>query len=565
MNPSLPLLRTPGRRFGWQWALLGPLLLAAPNARSAESGAEPSHGFGTFDWTVVVIYVIALVVIGLASSRKQHTTEEYFLASRSMRPFLVGISLFSALFSMISYIGTPGEYIQFGPILSVAVAVAIIPFVQIAVGRWFIPVVMSLPITSAYELLETRLGRSTRKLGSITYIVTRLIWMALILYTGSTILTSVTGCTPPQGQMFMVGVGLLTTLYTLFGGIRTVMITEVIQFCMMLLGALLTIVSITIKTGGVAAWWPTHWEAHWPKQPLFSFDPHVRVTIIGAFITYTIAYIASGTSDQASIQRFLTTRDAKAARRTFLLNNLANGVISVILGMVGAALITFFHRHPEAIPPGHTFQNSGDQFFPYYVSHFLPAGIAGLVVASLLSASMSCLSSGTNSVLTVIMTDFVGTTKAAAGRSEAKKLRITRWLALVIGLIAIGASLAMVYVKGDLFEVTNKTVNLLVCPVFGLFVLALFVKFSTPFGALMGTVYSVTTAILIGYWDVLTGAAPISFLFIMPFSLVVSVGAGCLFSLAPTRGRSPPVLVAWTAGALLLLLLLVCWLLRVAA
>ena len=170
-----------------------------------------------------------------------------------MRPFLVGISLFSALFSMISYIGTPGEYIQFGPVLSVFVSIATIPFVQLVVGRWVIPVVMRLPITSAYELLEARLGRSARKLGSLTYIVTRLIWMALILYTSSRILIYVTGCDPALGRMFIAGFGLITTIYTLFGGIRTVMITEVIQFCMMLLGALLTVVSITIKTGGIAA------------------------------------------------------------------------------------------------------------------------------------------------------------------------------------------------------------------------------------------------------------------------------------------------------------------------
>ena len=228
--------------------------------------------------------------------------------------------------------------------------------------------------------------------------------------------------------------------------------------------------------------------------------------------------------------------------------------------MVGASLLYFFHRHPEAMPPHLTFSGNGDAFFPYYVSHFLPTGIAGLVVASLLSASMSCLSSGTNATITVLMTDFVGTTKAGATRGEAAKLRITRLLSFAIGLVVIAGSIEMGSVHGNLVEVANKTVNLLVCPIFGLFFLAIFVKFSTPFGAMIGTLYSIASAVLIGYWDVLTGSPAISFLWIMPVSFAISVAGGCLFSLLPTRGRPPMRMAAWTAATVAPLFVVVAWL-----
>jgi len=460
--------------------------------------------------------------------------------------------------SIISYIGTPGEYVQYGPTLAVIAGLVALPFAQVIVGRWLIPVIMRLPITSAYELLGG-LGLSVRRTGSLVYIVTRFVWMSLILYTSSRALVNVIGCDPRWGYLMITVIGLVTTTYTLIGGIRTVMITEAVQFFIMLLGATLTIVSISARLGGVSAWWPTHWEAHWPRQPFFSLDPHIRVTLLGAFIYNVIASVCSTGSDQSAVQRFLTTRDARSARHAYLLTNIAIGGVSIVLGLVGAALLAFYRLNPGAIPAGLTLEHNGDAFFPLYISRFLPTGISGLVVASLMALAMSCLSAGINSLIIIITKDFIETSRSHVEHAEAEKVRLSRRLAFAIGVAVILGSVAVGSVRGNIFEVAGKTVNLLGCPLFGLFFLAIFVKSATPFGAIMGAIYSTAAAVIVGYWDVLTGRPTISFLWIAPISFGVSIAAGCLFSLLPTRGRRPAVVAAYAAASLALLAAIAGW------
>ncbi|MBE35653.1 MAG: hypothetical protein CMI16_08900 [Opitutaceae bacterium] len=123
---------------------------------------------------MVIIYALVLIGIGLYYARRQTTTEEYFVGGRTVSPFLVGISLYATLFSTLSYIGVPGEIIQNGPIL-IALGAAAAPLIYIIVGYGVIPMLMKLPVTSAYELLETRLGFRVRLLGSALFVITRLL------------------------------------------------------------------------------------------------------------------------------------------------------------------------------------------------------------------------------------------------------------------------------------------------------------------------------------------------------------------------------------------------------
>lgn len=506
------------------------------------------HMFGALDWIILIAYAVTLLGIGYYYARRQRTTEEYFVGGRQMHPFLSGISVFAALFSVITYIATPGEYVQFGPVLAVGVNLATLPFLQIGVGWILIPAIMRLPITSTYELFESRLGRPVRRLGATIFVVTRLAWMSLILYIGSALLVNITGADAGWKYAATAVTGAVTIGYTFLGGIRTVIVTEVVQFFILLLGAVLTMGSISSQLGGLGAWWPRHWEAHWPRPPFFSFNPHIRITLLAGFLSQFIWMFCAAGSDQASVQRFLTLRDAATARRAYLIRNFAAAIAGLLLTLTGAALVSFFHFHPQSVPAGMSVDKNGDAFFPFYIGHFLPPGVAGLVVAGIMAAAMSGFSSGANSVVTVIATDFLGTDRP--GIAEIVKVRSARLLTLGVGALAMLGSVWIGSVRGDLLEVAGKTVNLLICPLFGLFFLAVFVKFSTPFGAVFGALYSAAAAVLVAYWDVFTGLPQLSFLWVAPVSLAVSIGAGCFFSLAETRGRSAFVLAGYSAAAL---------------
>ena len=140
-----------------------------------------SHNFGAIDWAIVVASGFLLLGIGFYYSRRQRTTDDYFLAGRNQSPLLAGVSLFAALFTLVAFIGVPGEIVQHGPVLVIA-SVTVLPLSYFVLGRFLIPAFMRLPITSGYELLESQLGRPVRLAASITFICVRLVWMALILY-----------------------------------------------------------------------------------------------------------------------------------------------------------------------------------------------------------------------------------------------------------------------------------------------------------------------------------------------------------------------------------------------
>jgi solute:Na+ symporter, SSS family len=507
------------------------------------------HRFGAFDLVIVIFCAFLLLGTGLFFARRQKNTEVYFVAGRNRSPLLAGVSLFAALFTIIAYIGIPGEVVQNGPMLVMG-SLCALPFSYFVISRYLIPAFMRLPITSGYELLETRLGRSVRVTASITFICVRLVWMALVIYAASVVLVNVTGCDRKWLPLIAAGIGAIATLYTLAGGIEAVMTTAVLQFALLLLGAALTISLITLYSGGFAAWWPQQAPGHWMPQPFFSADPAIRLTAVGTFISYFISTVCAGGSDQVAIQRYLTTRDAAAARRAVMFGHISVGTVMLSLGFVGAALLGYFTQHPELLPAGKTLAQAGDGLFPYFLSHGLPTGVSGLVVAGLLTSAVSGVAPGINSIIAVLNQEVIEPLVKQGRAQEASKVRIARVLSLVIGGIITLGSLAMSQVSGNLVEVSGKTINVFFYPMFSLFFLALFVSFANATGAILGAIYGLTTAIVVGYWDALTGMPRVSFQWIGPTSLLVSLTAGCLFSLVPLQGRSPAVVWTFRLAAL---------------
>ena len=124
--------------------------------RDALSDKISENGVSTLDWVVIVAYALGMIAVGWYCSRRATTTEDYLLGGRAMKPWAVGLSLFATLMSTISYLAVPGEMIQHGPM--VASQILAFPFIMIVVGWFLIPRIMKLNVTSAYEILETRLG-----------------------------------------------------------------------------------------------------------------------------------------------------------------------------------------------------------------------------------------------------------------------------------------------------------------------------------------------------------------------------------------------------------------------
>ena len=287
----------------------------------------------------------------------------------------------------------------------------------------------------------------------------------------------------------LVGVGIIGIVYTIIGGIRAVMITDVIQFCVLIGGAVLTVLYIAYRCGGILAWWPD-WsspalqELDWPTPEFFTIDPGVRLSVVSVIIYGCSYWIMTATGDQVVIQRFLSTKDTRDARRSFGLSIIADAVTGAVLFITGMALVGFYLKFPALLPDTTTgLTAQADQLFPHFIGSILPAGLTGLVVSALFAAAMSSLDSGINSISTVLIKDFKTVFARNCAADEAQ-LRRAKYIGIAIGFIAIAMSFAVTYMPGEnLLEITVRISSLLAAPLFVAFALAFFAKRATPAGA----------------------------------------------------------------------------------
>ncbi len=480
-----------------------------------------------------MLYAIGMVVVGLYFSRKNNNTEDYLLGGRKMNPLMLGMSLFASLLSTISYLSYTGEMIRYGPMF-ITGAIAF-PFVIFTVGSFIIPYFMKLRVTSAYEILEQRLGLSIRLLGSTLFTLIRLFWMAVIIHaTTDKVLVPVLGLEESWTTPICILMGIITITYTSLGGLRAVVFTDVIQSGILFSGGILTVAIIANQLGNVRELWPAEWPTHWEK-PNWGFDPEARMSLVSIFLAVFCWHTCTAGSDQVVIQRYFATREVKAAKRVLVINLVADFLAMLLMAMVGLALIAYFTANTDILGTDQSLDNNSDQLFPKFISTELPVGLTGLVISGLLAAAMSSLSSGINSTSSVITTDFISLFRSVEP-DEKSKILIARWVSVIIGLIVVILSLIVGHVSGNLFEVANKVVNLFVSPLFVLFFLAMFVKSSNAIGVWCGALTSITVAVSIAFWKEITGEEGISFLWIMPAAFILGTLVGSIASLA-FRGK----------------------------
>ena len=480
---------------------------------------------GWLDWVILVAYAILLLSIGWISSYFQKNKEDYFLGGGNVNPIVSGISMYVSFFSAISYLAIVGEVIKNGPLIPI-INMAAGPVIFILGSFFLIPFFMNLKMISAYEILEKPLGIKIRKLGSVIFLTTRILWMALLIFLAAKSMVVMMDWDPGVILLISVFLGIITIVYTVMGGLRAVLITDVIQFVILVLGAIATILMVAFQFDGIGDLIPTSWNPNWQKIETFNFNPYVRLTIFFAFINTVTWWICTTGSDQMAIQRFISTKDLKAARQTFAVTQTGMICMTLMLMFVGFSILKFYSARPNLLPTGMNVQVNADFLFPHFIANQFPMGMSGLVIAALFSASMSSLSSGINSASSVLMTDVLPK-YVMKSKNELVSIRLS---SAVLGVVVVLLSLLIPLVPGNIIEVTAKTNGLFIAPLFNLFFMALFFKNPKAFAVVMGSIYGFLTGFTIAFWDVLTGNPPWSFLWIAISSLLVCVFSSILFN-----------------------------------
>jgi len=462
----------------------------------------------TLDYAVVVFYLALMVGFGWYFSRQQHTSKDFLLAGRSMGWFPIGLSVMATLISALSYTGVPAAAYGAGLKL-LAWPLALWLTLPIVTGL-VLPIYRNLEIVSIYEYLELRYNQSTRIAGSVVFVFWRLTWLGGVLYAPCKVLVVAAGLDINLYALLIV-LGAVSTAYTFLGGMKAVIWTDVIQTSMMLAGIVFIICGVWMSLDGGAG---RVWEVaqNLERTEVVRSTPEVGETfwsdqwLLWAMLPHLIlANLSFVSADQITAQRFLTARSTREANRSFTLSCAAVSVIYPGLIYIGLALLAYYHDFPAALQSAW----ETDELMPRFIVNVLPAGLAGLIFAALLAASMSSMDSGLNSLATLVITDIYrrlgwGMSLVARLRGKSREelddvdeLWICRWLVMFFGIVATIFAL-LVSQLGDIFAIMVSVSNTFGGPLMGIVLLGMLTRRCTAPAALialaLGTVFTVWLA-----------------------------------------------------------------------
>jgi len=428
------------------------------------------------DYAIIVVYLVGIIVTGLLCRGKQASAEDYFSGGGALGGFFgtlaVGLSIAATFFSGISFVAIPSLVISEGS-KALLLFLPLIPC-AIIVGYWFIPRYLAFGGLHPYEIIATRLGDRVRSVTSGLYIFLRLGWMATLIYAPTIVLMTILNLGSEWLWPIILIVGLTSTVYTVFSGLRGVVITDAIQM-LIILGSLLL---ATLFAFSQIPFEPANWAKQLVQQnkltaPSISLNFSDRFTLWGVLLGVLASNMAIYIGDQMSLQRYLATGNADAAKRSFLYNMAGVFAILAMLMATGTIILLWRIYHPEIPLP-----ENPDQVFPAFVSLVLPTGLSGLMVAAILAATMSSITSGINALAGAITIDFIQPARPDA--SPEFFLQAGRRLSVGIGVIAtLGAGFAAGL--GTIFDVSQAILGVFLGPIFGVVVLSIWDrKFSQP-------------------------------------------------------------------------------------
>ena len=502
---------------GGGWSYSGGEL--KPRVRSNDvTNIEVSNekDFGWINWTVLIVYLAAMLGMGFYFMRKEKGADDFFKGGGKIPWWAAGISIYATMLSAITYMTIPAKAYNtdwtYYPMLWM------ILLVSFPVIKYYLPYFRKLNVTSAYEILEKRFNLFTRMLASTLFCIFMIVRMAIVLYLPSLALTAVTGI---DIYLCIVLMGLITIIYCTMGGVTAVIWGDVVQGIILVFGAIFAAVYLIVGTeGGLGGCIDIALEND--KLRLFDFGNSWSqatwwVIIIGGIANNLISY----TSDQTVIQRYLTTSDEKSAGRSILINGLMSVFVSVAFYMIGTGLFTFYKTHPAELDV--TMEQS-DAIFPFFMMSQMPAGVAGALIAAIFAATMSTISSNINSVATAFSIDFWK--RFHPSTSDKKLVVVARWASVVSGMVGLLLALFMATWEIQSFlDFFNEALGLLTSGLGGLFFIAVFMKRVKGYAALTG--FIVGEAVV--FW--MSKNTDANFLLFGAIGMVVSIVVAWMLSL----------------------------------
>ena len=440
-----------------------------------------------FDWLVVFVYLGAVVVLGLWMGRKDKDMDDYFLGSRNIPWFAALLSMVATEISAATFLGAPEQgyvrdltYLQFG------VGSILARFV---LAFFFLGVYYKLRVYTVYGFLTQRFGVPTKNTTAGVFLLGRLFAGGSRLFIASLAVKVVTGF---DFVYAIVILGAIAIIYTLFGGIKAVIWTDVVQAVVLAGGAVLSIFFLLgdIPISGGEIWdmlsenskfrlFDTRMKDASGGIALFSNAYHFIPAIIGGFFLT----LATHGTDQAMIQRLLTCKDSFRAKISMVGSGFLGIGVTILFLIVGLLLFVYAQTmgpddtmltiSQDLAEKGH----NGD-FFLHYIVNRLPVGVSGLLIASVVAAAMSSIDSELNAMASTFVNDFYRP-YAKVKESASHLMKVAKVTTIGAGALLIGTAvlIADFYKKNpetDLLSIALGVMTFFYGGMLGIFLLGLF-------------------------------------------------------------------------------------------
>ena len=483
-----------------------------------------------------------LVSIGVYFSRRQKTTEDYFIARGTIPGWAMGLSLLATIITSVTFIAYPGS--AYAADWSLLVPGIMFVAVLAILGAVVVPFYRHVVHMSASEYFGRRFGKGVRVYSSFAFAVGHFSKMGFVFYLLALTLASMTGWNIDHVIVFTA---VITIFYTLLGGVEAVVWSDVVQGFVLWVGILVSIAFLLfLPVQGPHAVLADAWTHH--KMSLGStairFDkPTIIVLAIYGFFFYLQKY----TADQTVVQRYLIARSDRSALRGISLGAILCLPVWTAFMLIGSLLWSFYRLTGERLPATIT---KSDQVFPHFLVTHIPSGLAGLFVAALFGSAMSMLASDMNCLATIGVQDFY--VLASPASTDKQQLRIGKIIVAASGVAAAAVAFRLSHTQGGALSLYYTITAIVAGGLAGLFLLAFLFRRATRRGAIAGIVAN----LLFTIWATLTEGGKILNLgrFNFPWhdymigavGHIVLLAAGIAFSLILLdTSPSDPQLTLW--------------------
>ncbi len=485
-----------------------------------------------FDGLIIVVYFVAIVMIGLRMGRRENSLHDFALGGRNVPWWAVMASIIAAETSAATFLGAPGEGFDKRSLAYVQLVFGLI-IGRVIVGYVFLEPYYRYKVYTVYDYLGVRFGPISKTYVSGLFLLmrtlasgARLFVPSLVMVLAWQLLSGQSGGTVQFNQGAVTSVGpyvvaivaltIITCIYTALGGIKAVIWTDVIQACLMFGGALVAMITLLVHVGGFGAVakavpqmttlegyfitgfeprFVTAWQADHNISSMNAWE-YVKLilasdyTLFSALIGTTLGNMAAFGTDQDMVQRMLTAETHQKARRSLITAAFVDLPIAATFTFIGILLFVFYQQDPTFKPIANS------DVFGSYILNVMPVGIRGLVLAGVFATAMGSLSAALNSLATSATNDWY--LPRRPGRGEEHYVAVARFFTALFSVLMIMVAVGFAYAKVTspdvrIIPVVLGIAGFILGPMLGVFLIGMFTRNR---GSDRGNVLAVTVGLL---------------------------------------------------------------------